>query len=81
LTLDGTGTIATAQITSYTGGTLSLSAGTFSLPALSDIDGSAFQISGRSRHPTGHHQRQRFQFRGQRRSLAHCAGLDQVHRG
>ena len=46
LTLDGTGTIATGQITSYTNGTLSLSAGTVSLSALTDIDGSAFQVSG-----------------------------------
>ncbi len=46
LTLDGTGTIATSQITSYTSGTLSLTAGAVNLSALTDIDGSAFQVSG-----------------------------------
>ena len=46
LTLDGTGTIALAQITSFTGGTLSLSGGTLGLTMLSDIDGSSLLVSG-----------------------------------
>ncbi len=46
LTLDGTGTIATSQITTYTSGTLSLTAGTVNLSGLTDIDGSAFEVSG-----------------------------------
>ena len=54
LTLDGTGTIATAQITSFTNAALLLSGGTVSLPVLADADGSSFEISGGAdSHPAG----------------------------
>ncbi len=46
LTLDGTGTVALSQLTSYTDGTLSLSGGTLTLNNLTDIDGASFMVSG-----------------------------------
>ena len=46
LPLDSTASLDVAQITSYTGGTLTFSAGTLSLPVLADVDGSTFKISG-----------------------------------
>ena len=46
LILDGTGTIATAQIASYKAGTLSLSGGTLSLTGLTNSNGSSFEVSG-----------------------------------
>ncbi len=46
LPLDNTASLAIAQITSYTGGTLSFGAGTLSMPLLADGDGSVFKISG-----------------------------------
>ena len=51
LTLDGTGTIATSQITSYTAdtnraGILTLSGGSLDLTGLSDGDGASFEVSG-----------------------------------
>ena len=46
LILDGTGTIATAQIASYKAGTLSLSGGTLSLTGLTNANGSSFLVSG-----------------------------------
>ena len=46
LILDGTGTIATAEIASYTAGTLSLSGGTLSLTGLTNANGSSFLVSG-----------------------------------
>ncbi len=46
MTLDGTGTISTSQIVSFTGGTLTVSGGTPSFSSLADIDGSNFQVSG-----------------------------------
>ena len=49
VTLDGTGTITTAQITSYTGGTLTLSGGTASFTNLTNADGSSFLVSGGAR--------------------------------
>ena len=56
LTLDGTGTIATAQITSFTNAALLLSGGTVNLPVLADADGSSFEISGGATlTPAGHH--------------------------
>jgi RHS repeat-associated protein len=45
LTLDGTGTLATSQITSYTTGSLTLSGHTLTLGGLTDIDGSSFTVS------------------------------------
>ena len=45
LPLDSTATLAVSQITSFTGGTLTFSAGTLSLPVLADIDGSTFELS------------------------------------
>ncbi len=46
LTLDGTGTIAIAQIRTYTAGTFALSGGTAALSGLTDGDGSSFNVSG-----------------------------------
>ena len=46
LTIDGTATIATEQITSYTGATLTLSGGTPDFSALSAVDGSNLYVSG-----------------------------------
>ena len=51
LTLDGTGTIATSQIMSYTAdtnraGILTLSGGSLDLTGLSDGDGASFEVSG-----------------------------------
>ncbi|MFI5460129.1 MAG: RHS repeat-associated core domain-containing protein [Isosphaerales bacterium] len=51
LTLDGTGSIATSQITSYTANTnqagiLSLSGGSLNLTGLNDGDGASFKVSG-----------------------------------
>ena len=46
LPLDSTASLDVVQITSYTGGTLTFSAGTLSLPVLADVDGSTFKISG-----------------------------------
>ena len=46
LTLDGTGTLSTSQITTFTGGTLSLSGGTASFSGLTDADGSSLEASG-----------------------------------
>jgi hypothetical protein len=46
LTLDGTGTIATALIASYTCGTLTLGGGTAIFTSLTNADGSSFLISG-----------------------------------
>ncbi len=46
LSFDPTATLATAQIASFTGGTLSISSSTLSLPALTKADGSNFLVSG-----------------------------------
>ena len=46
LTLDGTGTWSSSQITSYTDGTMALLAGTFAWSSVTDIDGSSFIASG-----------------------------------
>ena len=46
LSLDGTGTLATSQITTFSGGTMALSAGTASFAGLNDADGSSFEASG-----------------------------------
>ena len=46
LTLDGTGTISTSQITSYTNGVMTVSGGTPSFSNLSDGNGSSFLVSG-----------------------------------
>ncbi len=46
LTLDGTGTVALAQISSFTAGTFALSGGTAALSGLTDGDGSSFNVSG-----------------------------------
>jgi len=46
LTLDGTGTLSSSQITSFTYGTLPLTSGTLTLGGLTDADGSSFLVSG-----------------------------------
>ena len=46
LAIDPTATLSTAQITSFTQGTFSLSSGTLSLPVLTDADGSSLLVSG-----------------------------------
>ena len=48
LTLDGTGTIALAQLATFTVGTFALSGGTASLSGLTDADGSSFVVSAGS---------------------------------
>ena len=45
LSLDGTGSLATSQLTSFTAGSISLSGGTLSLPNLIDIDNSNLSVS------------------------------------
>ena len=44
--LDGTGTLATSQLTSFTAGQLTLSGGNLSLANLTDADNSDFIVSG-----------------------------------
>ena len=46
LTLDGTGTLSISQITTFTAGTLSLTAGTEAYTGLTDADGSSLEASG-----------------------------------
>jgi RHS repeat-associated protein len=46
LALDGTGSLSTDQITSYTGGSFTLTGGTLSLKNLSDFDDSSVTVSG-----------------------------------
>ena len=46
LTLDGTGTIATSQFTSFVNGTINLSGGAPTLTNLSNISGSNVDVSG-----------------------------------
>ena len=48
LTLDGTGTVALAQLATFTVGTFALSGGTASLSGLTDADGSSFVVSAGS---------------------------------
>ena len=45
ITLDGTGTLATSQLTSFTAGQLTLSGGNLSLANLTDADNSDFIVS------------------------------------
>ena len=82
LPLDSTATLAVSQITSFTGGDVDISGGTLSLPVLTDIDGSTFQLSaGVSPQPAGGHRCHWLQLPGQRRSPAHVAGAGQLRRG
>ncbi|MDE2506875.1 MAG: hypothetical protein KGM43_06665, partial [Planctomycetota bacterium] len=46
VTLDGTGTLATSQWASLTGGSLTISGGTYTLSNLTDFDGSSATVNG-----------------------------------
>jgi fibronectin-binding autotransporter adhesin len=46
LTLDGTGTIATGQWTSFTNGSVTITGGSYTLPKLTDIDESSLFVTG-----------------------------------
>ncbi len=48
LTLDGTGTFSYSQITSFTGGSITIPGGTFDFSSLTDADGSGFTVNGGS---------------------------------
>jgi YD repeat-containing protein len=46
LPIDHTATVATAQITTFSQGTVTLTSGTLSLPDVADADAASFQVSG-----------------------------------